>query len=130
MRLRCTTLARTTRWAFKAVPIMDFSPVTLRICSTVMQIHVSAILLTVRLAAEAGALRRTELNVLQKVHHPHATQFLGAVTTSQPYMLVYEFLPGGSLLDMCALLTARDQPLHALTRAQELGMSSHAGRYC
>lgn len=47
--------------------------------------------------------RRTELNVLQKVHHPHATQFLGAVTASQPYMLVYEFLPGGSLLDMCAL---------------------------
>ncbi len=46
--------------------------------------------------------RRTELNVLQKVHHPHAVQFLGAVTTSQPYMLIYEFLPGGSLLDMCA----------------------------
>ena len=75
------------------------------------------LLVAVESAAEAGALRRTELNVLQKVHHPHATQFLGAVTTSQPYMLVYEFLPGGSLLDMCALLTAHDQPLHALTRA-------------
>lgn len=67
-----------------------------------MQKHASVILATVRPAAEAGAARRTELNVLQKVHHPHATQFLGAVTTSQPYMLVYEFLPGGSLLDMCA----------------------------
>ena len=87
-------------------------------------------LLAVRPAAEAGPARRTELNVLQKVHHPHATQFLGAVTTSQPYMLVYEFLPGGSLLDMCALLTARDEPLHALTRAQVLEMSSHARWYC
>ncbi len=45
--------------------------------------------------------------MLQKVHHPHAVQFLGAVTTSQPYMLVYEFLPGGSLLDMCAPARAR-----------------------
>ena len=45
--------------------------------------------------------------MLQKVHHPHAVQFLGAVTTSQPYMLVYEFLPGGSLLDMCVPARAR-----------------------
>jgi hypothetical protein len=58
-------------------------------------------------SARARAARRTELNVLQKVHHPHAVQFLGAVTTSRPYMLVYEFLPGGSLLDMCAPARAR-----------------------
>ena len=43
---------------------------------------------------------RTELNTLQKVHHPHAVQFLGAVTQSQPYMIVTEFLPGGSLTDL------------------------------
>ncbi|KAG1673263.1 hypothetical protein FOA52_002543 [Chlamydomonas sp. UWO 241] len=42
---------------------------------------------------------RTELNVLQKVHHPHTVQFLGAVTKQQPFMIVTEFMSGGSLLD-------------------------------
>lgn len=48
----------------------------------------------------ACAWRRTELNVLQKVHHPHCVQFLGACTHAQPYMIVTEFLPGGSLTDL------------------------------
>ncbi len=52
--------------------------------------------------------------MLQKVHDPHATEFLGAVTTSRPYMLVYEFLPGGSLLAMCALLTLHDEREHGV----------------
>lgn len=43
---------------------------------------------------------RTELNVLQKVHHPHTVRFFGACTKQQPYMIVTEFLPGGSLADM------------------------------
>ncbi|CAD7702248.1 unnamed protein product [Ostreobium quekettii] len=43
---------------------------------------------------------RTELNVLQKVHHPHTVQFLGAVTRSQPFMIVTEFMAGGSLSDV------------------------------
>lgn len=43
---------------------------------------------------------RTELNVLQKVHHPHTVRFFGACTKRQPYMIVTEFLPGGSLADM------------------------------
>ena len=44
--------------------------------------------------------RRTELNMLQKIHHPHCVQFLGASTHAQPYMIVTEFLPGGSLADV------------------------------
>lgn len=43
---------------------------------------------------------RTELNVLQKVHHPHTVQFLGAVTKQLPYMIVTEYMPGGSLSDV------------------------------
>ena len=38
--------------------------------------------------------------MLQKVHHPHCVQFLGASTHAQPYMIVTEFLPGGSLSDL------------------------------
>lgn len=34
-----------------------------------------------------------------QVHHPHAVQFLGACTKTQPYMLVTEFMCGGSLAD-------------------------------
>jgi hypothetical protein len=30
---------------------------------------------------------RTELNVLQKLHHPHCVQFFGAVTKTSPYMM-------------------------------------------
>jgi len=43
---------------------------------------------------------RTELNVLQKVHHPHTVRFFGACTKRQPYMIVTEYLPGGSLADL------------------------------
>ena len=48
--------------------------------------------------------------MLQKVHHPHCVQFLGACTHAQPYMIVTEFLPGGSLSD----LFRRASPLHTL----------------
>lgn len=54
-----------------------------------------------RQADEAGLGDfRTELNVLQKVHHPHAVRFFGACTKRQPYMIVTEYLPGGSLADL------------------------------
>jgi hypothetical protein len=43
---------------------------------------------------------RTELNVLQKLHHPHCVQFFGAVTKSAPYMIVTEFMGCGSLADL------------------------------
>mmetsp|Transcript_18868 Transcript_18868/g.40627 ORF Transcript_18868/g.40627 Transcript_18868/m.40627 type:complete len:504 (+) Transcript_18868:214-1725(+) len=58
----------------------------------------------VKILKEAGAVAigdfRTELNVLQKVHHPHTVQFLGAVTKRQPFMIVTEFMTGGSLSDI------------------------------
>jgi serine/threonine protein kinase len=46
--------------------------------------------------------------MLQKIHHPHCVQFLGAATHEQPYMIVTEFLPGGSLADVfkCARVRA------------------------
>jgi serine/threonine protein kinase len=43
---------------------------------------------------------RTELNVLQKLHHPHCVQFFGAVTKSSPYMIVTEFMGAGTLADL------------------------------
>ncbi|KAI8477395.1 MAG: protein kinase [Monoraphidium minutum] len=43
---------------------------------------------------------RTELNVLQKLHHPHCVQFFGAVTKTSPYMIVTEFMGCGSLADL------------------------------
>lgn len=43
---------------------------------------------------------RTELNVLQKVHHPNTVQFFGAVTKQTPYMIVTEYMGVGSLADM------------------------------
>ena len=42
--------------------------------------------------------------VVQKLHHPHTVQFLGAVTLKRPFMIVTEFIAGGSLanlLDNC-----------------------------
>lgn len=35
-----------------------------------------------------------------QVHHPHAVRFFGACTKRQPYMIVTEYLPGGSLADL------------------------------
>lgn len=42
---------------------------------------------------------RSEIEVLRKVHHPNAVQFLGACTKREPYILVTELMPGGSLAD-------------------------------
>lgn len=43
---------------------------------------------------------KTELNVLQKVHHPNTVPLLGAVTQSEPFMIVTEYMAGGSLNDV------------------------------
>ncbi|CAG9465309.1 unnamed protein product [Pedinophyceae sp. YPF-701] len=43
---------------------------------------------------------RTEIGILRRVHHPNAVQMLGACTKKKPYMLVTEFVPGGSLADV------------------------------
>lgn len=60
-------------------------------------------IVAVKILKDTGAVAlgdfRTELNLLQKVHHTHTVQFLGAVTKTRPYMIVTEYMPGGSLLD-------------------------------
>jgi hypothetical protein len=63
---------------------------------------------------------RTEMNVLQKVHHPHTVQFFGAVTKQTPYMIVTEFMSCGSMSDMfrCAL---RCKDLAAVPRSVVVG---------
>ena len=55
--------------------------------------------------------------MLQKIHHPHAVQFLGACTREQPYMIVTEASP---ILALCrpALLAIRQaaaMPTRTLT---------------
>ncbi|KAL6746387.1 protein kinase [Haematococcus lacustris] len=80
----------------------------------------------VKILKETGAVAlgdfRTELNVLQKVHHPHTVQFLGAVTRSQPFMIVTEFIGGGSLTDMF-----RSQRTPTLWRAAQLALDCARG---
>ena len=45
---------------------------------------------------------RDELALLQKLRHPNVVQFLGAVTQSNPMMIVTEYLP--KVLSMFHLL--------------------------
>ncbi|BDA49507.1 Integrin-linked protein kinase 1 [Coccomyxa sp. Obi] len=70
---------------------------------------------------------RTELNTLQKVHHPHAVQFLGAVTHSQPYMMITEFLPGGSLTDLFKRVNSGATSPPSLRRATEMALDCARG---
>ena len=42
---------------------------------------------------------RGEIEILRRVHHPHAVQFLGACTKREPYILLTELMAGGSLAD-------------------------------
>ena len=35
-----------------------------------------------------------------QMHHPNTVQFLGACTRKQPFMIVTEYMPGGSLADL------------------------------
>lgn len=42
---------------------------------------------------------RGEIEILRRVHHPNAVQFLGACTKREPYILVTELMSGGSLAD-------------------------------
>lgn len=42
---------------------------------------------------------RGELDVLRRVHHPNAVQFLGAQTNTQPFVLITELMYGKSLAD-------------------------------
>lgn len=43
---------------------------------------------------------RDELALFQKIRHPNVVQFLGAVTQSSPMMIVTEYLPKVSVLQL------------------------------
>ena len=65
--------------------------------------------------------------MLQKVHHPHCVQFLGASTHSQPYLIVTEFLPGGSLCDLFKLVQRGLAEHPGLRRATEMALDCARG---
>lgn len=62
---------------------------------------------------------RSELDVLQKMHHPNITQFLGACTQTKPYMLVTEYMPGGSLADLLRMPEYHPSIKRALIMSQD-----------
>lgn len=64
---------------------------------------------------------------MQKVHFPHAVQFLGACTISQPYMIVTEFLPGGSLTDLFRRVHRGTATHPNLKRATEMALDCSRG---
>jgi hypothetical protein len=63
--------------------------------------HGTAVAAKVLKASTAIALGdfRAEIEVLRRVHHPNAVQFLGACTKTTPYILVTELMCGGSVAD-------------------------------
>ncbi|KAI3740229.1 hypothetical protein L2E82_30654 [Cichorium intybus] len=62
---------------------------------------------------------RDELELLQKIRHPNVVQFLGAVTQSNPMMIVTEYLPKG---DLRAFLKRKGalKPIIALRFARDI----------
>jgi len=48
-------------------------------------------------ASSAAAELRHEIALMSHMHHPRVVQFLGACTRGQPWIIVFEFLPGGAL---------------------------------
>ena len=80
-------------------------------------------------AAAAIALGdlRSELAVLQRVHHPQTVQFLGAVTSSRPYMIVSELVSGGSVGDLLVDIQAGRAPPLPARRAAEIGLDCARG---
>ena len=42
--------------------------------------------------------RRREISLLAHMHHPRVVQFLGACTIGEPWLIVQEYCPGGTLL--------------------------------
>lgn len=42
----------------------------------------------------------TELDLMFKVHHPHVLQLFGAVVKQKPYMIISEYMTGGSVYDI------------------------------
>lgn len=54
------------------------------------------------------------------MHHPHTVQFLGACTQRQPFMIVTEYMAGGSLAD----LLQRPENFPSLRRAVIMAMDT------
>lgn len=82
---------------------------------------VAAKILKVSSAIALGDFR-SELEVLRKVHHPNAVQFLGACTRQEPYVLVTELMTGGALSD-----AMRMQRPFTLRRAMEVAIDTARG---
>lgn len=62
------------------------------------------------------------VQVMRRVHHPNAVQFLGGCTKQEPYLLVTELMSGGSLAD-----AFRSQRVFALRRALEIAVDCARG---
>jgi len=65
---------------------------------------------------------RGEIEILRRVHHPNAVQFLGACTKREPYILVTELMAGGSLAD-----AFRRTEAFPLRRAIEIALDAARG---
>ena len=65
---------------------------------------------------------RGEIEILRRVHHPNAVQFLGACTRKEPYILVTELMSGGSLAD-----AFRRPEVFPMRRAVEIALDSARG---
>jgi serine/threonine protein kinase len=50
---------------------------------------------------------RHEIAVMSHMHHPRVVQFLGASTRAKPWLILFEYLPGGTLTSIV------DRPEHA-----------------
>ena len=48
-------------------------------------------------ASSAVVELRHEIAVMSHMHHPRVVQFLGACTRGQPWLIMFEYLPGGAL---------------------------------
>ncbi|GFR46936.1 hypothetical protein Agub_g8584 [Astrephomene gubernaculifera] len=115
-------------------PEWEIDPVTIKLSEkigegefgVVYKANWNGTLVAVKVLKETGAVAlgdfRTELNVLQKVHHPHTVQFLGAVTKQTPFMIVTEYMVGGSLADLF-----KGQRFPSMWRAVQLALDMARG---
>lgn len=65
---------------------------------------------------------RGEIEILRRVHHPNAVQFLGACTKKEPFILVTELMSGGSLAD-----AFRRPQVFPIRRAVEIALDAARG---
>ncbi len=65
-----------------------------------------------------GAVRelRHEVAVMSHMHHPRVVQFLGACTRSQPWLVIFEFMPGGALSTVLEKRAGRLLPFRVMGR--------------